>query len=100
MTELEGIQMKKKPSIKYLTLTGACFLSLLAPSVFAQRVIRIGIVIDGPWERNSEIRETFEQEITALLRGEFDARFPAEKRLQADFTASGIDRSLPPFQPF
>ena len=37
--------------------------------------IRIGIVIDGPWERNDEIRGIIQQEILDLTRGEFDVRF-------------------------
>ncbi len=54
------------------------------------RLVRIGIAVDGPWERNERIRTTFEREITQLLQAEYDVRFPPEKRLQADWTAAGV----------
>ena len=58
------------------------------------RLVRIGIAVDGPWERNERIRTTYEREITQLLQAEFDVRFPPEKRLQADWTAAGVNAVL------
>jgi len=55
-----------------------------------QKVVRFGVVIDGPWERNKEIRDLFEKEIRDLLSGEFDVRFPADKRIVADWTPEGV----------
>ena len=47
----------------------AFLVCLVASSGTAQRpTTTVGIVIDGPWERNLEIRETFEREITQLVR--------------------------------
>ena len=54
------------------------------------RLVRIGIALDGPWEGNERLRTTFEREITQLLRAEYDVSFPAEKLLEADWTASGV----------
>ena len=57
-------------------------------------VVNIGIVIDGPWEKNDEIRELFQNEILELMREEFDVRFPEEKRLEADWTANGVRNAI------
>ena len=57
-------------------------------------VVRIGIVQDGPWERNDEIRVAFENEISNLLGRAFDVSFPAEKRIEADWSADGIREGI------
>ncbi|UCE19176.1 MAG: TolC family protein, partial [Gemmatimonadota bacterium] len=57
-------------------------------------VVNIGVVIDGPWERNDEIRTLFQREILELTRREFDVRFPGEKRLEADWTAAGVQEAI------
>lgn len=56
--------------------------------------VTIGVVLDGPWERNEEIRKIFEQEILDLTEGEFEVRFPAEKRILADWTLEGVRRAV------
>ena len=38
------------------------------------KIIRIGVVIDGPWARNEEILSLYEREILELTKGEFDNR--------------------------
>ncbi len=43
--------------------------------------VSIGVVVDGPWERNAEILDLFQQEITALLSSDFDIRFPVEAQV-------------------
>ncbi len=57
-------------------------------------VVRIGIVADGPWERNVEIREAFESEISVLVGPSFDVRFDAAKQIEADWTADGIREAV------
>jgi len=52
------------------------------------------MVIDGPWERNVEIRTAFEREILELTRGEFDVTLPADKRIEADWTVAGVREAL------
>ena len=56
--------------------------------------VQIGMVVDGPWDRNDQIRTAFEQEILNLTRGEFDVRFPPEKRIEADWTVAGVRAAL------
>lgn len=55
---------------------------------------RIGFVIDGPWERAEEVRSLFEGELTDLLGGEFDVRFPTSARVEADWTLVGIQAAI------
>ena len=72
-----------------------CLVCLVASSGPAQRPTAVvGIVIDGSWERNEEIRETFEREITQVLRAEFDVRFPEDKRLSGDWTPTRAEANL------
>ncbi len=66
-----------------------------SPLILAQLpVVRIGIVLDGPSERNDELRFVFEQEIGIMLEQEFDVRFPPPKRLEADWTATGVQEVI------
>lgn len=56
--------------------------------------VAIGVVIDGPWERNDEIRALFQSELLTLVTGEFDVRFDPEKEIIADWTATGVAAAL------
>jgi outer membrane protein TolC len=57
-------------------------------------VVRIGFVQDGPHEDNVEFSEMYALEIRAVLEGEFDVRFPLEKRRMADHTLAGVARGV------
>ena len=56
--------------------------------------INIGIVVDGPWERNDAVRNLTRQEILALTAGEFDVRFPDRYYLTGDWTVEGAIANL------
>ena len=76
-----------------ISLLGA--ICLTCPQARGQLpIVRIGIVTDGPWEGNDEIRSLFEQEILELTRGEFDVRFPADEHIQADWTVSSVKAAI------
>ena len=49
-----------------------------------------GLVLDGPWERNDEVRGIFEGEILDLVGNDFDVRFPEDKRRLADWSLAGV----------
>ena len=73
----------------------ACLSSL---SIGAQlRTVRVGIIMDGPWERNEEILEATQREILELTHREFDVRFPPEKIVQADWKAEGVRAAIDRF---
>ena len=61
-----------------------------APTAAQLPKVCIGMVLDGPYERNEQGRSIFEREITELLGGEFDVSFPADKLVVADHTAEGV----------
>ena len=71
-----------------LSLIGTGLLPAQSPAV------RIGIIQDGPWERNDEILEAFENEISNLLGPSFDVSLPTQKRIEADWTAGGIREAV------
>lgn len=76
-----------------------CVLILaLAGSGSAQQnelpIIVIGCVIDGPWERNSEMSELFHSEVIALSERDFDIRFPEDRQIIADWTLAGVRDAL------
>ncbi len=86
-----------KPSIdKYIAL--ALCLAFFQSATAQQKTVNVGIVIDGPWERNDEIQKMTKTEIIKLTEGEFDVRFPEDKIIAADWTLAGIraaiDKSL------
>ncbi len=49
-------------------------------------VVRIGVIVDGPWEQNETVRRLTIDEVTTLTEGEFDVRFPAEAYLIGDWS--------------
>ena len=49
----------------------------------------VGVVFDGPWERNEELRTGFEEEIAALAAPRFTVVFPAAAQRVADWTLEG-----------
>ncbi len=76
------------------TIISLMMLGFLSAAGAEPPPVRVGIVIDGPWYRNDEIRELFETEIRGLLEGEFDARFPEDGQVVADWTLTGIESAL------
>ncbi len=71
-------------------------LSLAAVVATAQElpVVRVGVVVDGPWEGNPGIRALTRSEVTALTEGEFDVRFPDEAYLVGDWTLETVRANL------
>ena len=54
-------------------------------------VVRVGMVFDGPWSGNDQIRSLTAAELKALVGSEIDVRFPEESTLVGDwsFEATG-----------
>ncbi len=66
-----------------------------SPLILAQLpVVRIGIVLDGPSERSDGLRLVFEREIGIMLEQAFDIRFSPQKRVEADWTATGVQEAI------
>ena len=67
----------------------ACLLvALCAGAVVAAEppLVRVGVVVDGPWQGNAAVRALTRVEVTTLTEGEFDVRFPDEHYLVGDWT--------------
>ncbi len=63
-------------------------------SAEAQRVVTFGVVVDGPSFYRASFRPLLQNEIRDLLGSEFDARFPDDKELVADWTRRGVETAL------
>ena len=69
-------------------------LSTLFLTAQANQNVEIGIVIDGPWERNQEVQQMFENEILALTSGEFNVTFPKDKTIVCDWSPQSIGKAV------
>jgi outer membrane protein TolC len=68
-----------------------CVLIPLAfPAMACAKPVRIGVVLDGPWEGNDSVMRLFQSEINELLKDEFDIRFPERATLTADWSKDGV----------
>lgn len=59
----------------------------------ARRPVAIGIVSDGPIERD-DLRPVLRQEIQALLQSAYQVSFPDAWNLEGDWTAAGVEKQL------
>jgi outer membrane protein len=74
-----------------LVLLVCAFVPLHAqPETVPAGTVNIGIVLDGPWERNDEILGWTREEIRTLTDGEFEVRFPQDAILVGDWTLDTI----------
>ncbi len=67
---------------------------LAAPLPAAAESIRIGVVMDGPWEGNPAVLSLFHAEILDLLAGEFEVLFSDRTTLTADWSKDGVHRRI------
>jgi outer membrane protein len=56
----------------------------------ASKPLRIGIVVDGPWERNDFLRDLLHSEIREVLGKEKPVEFPQGSFLIGDWTLAGV----------
>lgn len=76
-----------------LAIVVATTMAAFASTTSAQLVCdpcTVGLVLDGPWERNAEVRDAFEREILDLIGDDFTVRFPEDKRLIVDWSLAGV----------
>ena len=78
--------------LSYLLLFVASFVAIHFSEAPAQsaRPLRIGVVVDGPWERNDILREMLQNEITSVLGRSVPVTFPPEAFLTGDWTLAGV----------
>jgi outer membrane protein len=76
-------------------LAGIFLLSGFTSEVAAQpqqRTLRIGVVFDGPWERNKDLLDLLKKEISAALEGQLTVVFSDGKTLEGDWTFNSAVR--------
>ena len=56
----------------------------------AEPTLRIGVVVDGPWERNAELRVLLQSGIQEVLGTNARAVFPPDAQLVGDWTLAGV----------
>jgi len=83
----------------YSAVIGLLFFLDSLPYAFGgpnRPIVNIGVITDGPWVRELiTFPEAFlQQEIIDLTKGEFDVRFPPDKRIQADWSVNGVRRAV------
>jgi len=84
----------KRRFAAFLLAVGVLIPTLSSLSFAQVPRVRVGVVIDGPWERNDEISENTRSEIRALTAGEYDVQFPADKVIVSDWTLEGINSAI------
>lgn len=57
-------------------------------------LVRVGVIVDGPWDGNEWIFNLTVGEVRTLTAGEFDVRFPEESYLVGDWTLETAQRNL------
>jgi len=72
------------------TVAAVAALALLLAAPLSAEPVRIGIVADGPWTRNNDIRGIFQSEIEALTSGEFEVTYPDAIQKTGDWTPASV----------
>jgi outer membrane protein TolC/ABC-type uncharacterized transport system substrate-binding protein len=78
-----------------LIITLLTFIGLMFPQAQENlSIVRIGMVLDGYWERNEEYLYLFRSEILELTRGEFEVQFPEDKLIISDWTEASVKEAM------
>jgi len=56
----------------------------------SSKPLRIGIIVDGPWERNNDMRDLLQNVIREVLGKEKAVDFPPGSFLVGDWTLAGV----------
>ena len=77
---------RQMPRVRTAALGAALCVALCGQLGAQIPTVRIGTVLDGPWEGNETVRGLTRSEVQKLTEGEFDVRFPEEAYLVGDWT--------------
>jgi outer membrane protein TolC len=89
--------MPRRNLLKTVVSVTTWLLVLIAigvPATAEVPVVRVGVVVDGPWALNEVVRALTISEVTALTEGEFDVRFPQEFHLTGDWTLESAEANV------
>jgi outer membrane protein TolC/ABC-type uncharacterized transport system substrate-binding protein len=76
-------------------LLSAIVTPCFTPTAFSQDApaVSIGFLLDGPSDRNDDLRQMVEGELRAMMQGEFDVSFPVSGRHVGDWSIQGMSRA-------
>jgi len=80
----------KYPRIRSILVSALVISFVLIPLLAQKRVIRIGTVTDGPWDRDQQIQAILQGAVKDELGATHDVEFPGDKRLYGDWTRAGV----------
>ncbi len=60
------------------------FCLAITPVAAQRAVIHVGVILDGPSERNAAMQREFQKQITEFFSSEYDVRFTPENTLEGD----------------
>ena len=89
-----------KNKMFFISLALLIVTAFLSEKLFSQTKPRevpaktVGIVFDGPWENNEKILNLLVNEIKVLTKFDFNILFPADKKIQADWSLENIRKSV------
>src|SRR5512136_2623481 len=63
--------------------------STIAQNLSSGLPLRIGVIFDGPWDKNEELFELIKKEVTDVAIGNYEIIFPADKCLVGDWSVDG-----------
>lgn len=79
--------MTSKFKFLIIVLAAFCFIT---PAAAQNPVIHVGLILDGPSERNAALQNEFQKQITEFFGSEYDVRFTPENTLAGDWTVAGV----------
>ncbi len=80
-----------RPIFSRLLLLVLAISSAAGPTLAQLPPVRIALLFDGPSERNKPLRDSFKNEISVILEGEFQGDF---FEFEADWTGAGISQII------
>ncbi|MFC1558060.1 ABC transporter substrate binding protein [candidate division KSB1 bacterium] len=87
--------MKNILCIVLILITSTGVLTAVGQNTNQDKTVRIGIVVDGPFVLYEEpVVSLFKNEITDLLKQEYDVQFPTEKYVRGEWTVESVESAL------
>jgi outer membrane protein TolC/ABC-type uncharacterized transport system substrate-binding protein len=84
-----------KPN-RFIAVAAVALATLLICTVVfaATKTVRVGIITDGPWHKNNEIKQTFIKEIVDLTSGDYEVLFPDDLDIRCDYSVDSVRNAL------
>jgi len=77
-----------------ITIIFLTICSMPVAAINDKDILKVGIVIDGPWKNNFQYMSLIKSEIMALTRDEFDVRFPEDQQIEGNWDIGRINNGV------